>query len=64
MALYWTDYCPKHGRTQFNGLQCLECLRENLNKEAERWNNLTTDKKLDELKERLDRVVFGPITLG
>ena len=64
MALYMTDYCPKHGITRFNWHQCLDCLQENLNKEEERWNNLTINEKLDELKKRLDDIEFSPKTLG
>ena len=36
--------------------KCQECAIKRINKEKERWRNLSLEEKVEELKNRLDRL--------
>ena len=64
MVVAHNSYCPKHGMQPFLNDECKQCSIEKERTEQERWNNLTVEEKLDELKQRVDSIEFTPRILG
>lgn len=57
MAFIRNEHCFNCDKitTHING-KCTECIKHNENKEQERWNNLSIEDKVNELKQRLDHM--------
>lgn len=56
MVYFHTGYCHKHGYQDHLSGKCKQCSIEEQQTEEQRWQSLSTEEKLDELKRRMDNL--------
>jgi len=54
MALAHVDYCPIHGQQNFLSHKCKQCMIEEEKAEEKRWESLTLEQRIEELRKEIE----------
>lgn len=61
MALMGEDYCTTcESTTMFVNRKCSKCSEREHREEVAKWNALTTEEKLQDLRRRVEKLEQGP----